>query len=179
MLPWAGYAEVRMSLVRVRPRYLLLLGAALAVACVAGYVLWAHRPLSSTDRIQVAEQVTLYLAAQKGTGIWEEAYRFVKVDGGDPSPELLDRLARVHTMLPISMSVTRVEGPGDLGVFHRDSGRRGVIFAVEGMRRSGRHEAVANATFYPHPEGAEGFQCVLEAVRDRWRVRACDPKWIS
>ena len=142
-------------------------------------LLWVLQPVSPADKLLIRETVMLHLAAEKGSGVWDNGYFFLRISGQDPSRELIQRLERVHPVLPASMAVTQSAGPGELGVFHRQNGRRGVMYAIDGIRRTSRTRVLVDASFYPHPLGAEGYRCVVESVGDSWNIQLCELQWIS
>ena len=164
---------------QTRNQNLLVLLLVLIMAGVVGYYVLTLPPVSPADQLLIREKVALYLAEEKGTGGWDDGYYFLRIRGRDPSPELLSRLERVRPVLPASEAVTRTEEPGELGVFHRQNGKRGVIYAVDKMRRTGRHQVLVDASFYAHPLGAEGYRCVVKSVGEAWEVRSCELEWIS
>lgn len=158
----------------------VLMLVAILVAGAMGYFAWTQRPVSSTDKLQVREALALHLFDAHGTGIWSNARYFLRIEGGDPSPALLNRLNSSRTVLPASESEMRLEVDVDRGVFHRESGQRGVLYELHEIQRVGGNRVRADAMFYPHPEGAEGYRCEMEEQsEDSWNVGSCQMTWIS
>lgn len=160
-------------------RKLLSLLLIATVLGMAGYYAWTLRPVSSADQLAIREKVALHLIADHGTGIWKDGHHFLRVEGENPSPELLKRINQTHSVLPVSQAEIRLEDSEKRGVFHRKSGERGVLYSVDEITRTGFVRVQIDATFYPHPQGAEGYKCDVEQSEGTWQVESCEMAWIS
>lgn len=159
---------------------------ALILTGVAGYYLWTMRPLSPSDKLLIRKEVALTLFEENGTGFWDKGYYFLGVNesdslgikGSDPSSELLDQLEHDYPVLPVSKAEIRKGEPPESGVFHRQTGERGVMYTIGEVKRTDRGQVSVEAIFYAYSLGAKGYRCIV-IFSESSEVKSCEEKWIS
>ncbi|MCC6417802.1 MAG: TIGR02996 domain-containing protein [Gemmataceae bacterium] len=103
---------------------------------------------------------------------------FLRVEGGDPSPELLSRFRGTCPVVKPA-SAARGDLLADEGLYDPETGQRGILFYLLAIHWLGPGRCEVEAGTIADPLAGTGFKYQVELRDGQWRVTDASWSWIS